>query len=87
MSTYYQILLIISHKKFTKLNGKIVIKSVKGNSIKYKCNKDYSNKNIGELKKRFNHTFTFSNNDINNFILLLSLRKHYFLKNKNFIAI
>ena len=41
---------------------------------KYKClscNKDYSNKIDEELKKWFRKTFTFSNNDINKFILLL----------------
>ena len=42
--------------------------------IKHKClscNKNYSNKIDKELKKRFNNTFKFSNNDINKFILLL----------------
>ena len=42
--------------------------------IKYRClscNKDYSNKIVEELKKRFKNTFKFSNNDINKFILLL----------------
>ena len=34
-------------------------------------NKDYSNKIDEELKKRFKNTFTFSNNDINKYILLL----------------
>ena len=49
-------------------------KSVKGNSIKYKClscNRDYSNKTDEELTKRFKNIFKFSNNDINKFILLL----------------
>ena len=48
--------------------------SIKDNLIKYKrlsCNKDYSNENDEELKKRFKNTFRFSNNDINKFILLL----------------
>ena len=53
---YYQILLIISQKYFTKLNVKIVIvffeyESVKDNLIKCKClscDKDCSNK-IGEF--------------------------------------
>ena len=48
--------------------------SVKGNLIKYKCfscNKDYSNKLDEKLKKKFKNTFKFSNNDINEFILLL----------------
>ena len=48
--------------------------SVKENLIKYKClsfNKDYSNKIDEELKKRFKNTFTFSNKDINKYILLL----------------
>ena len=47
--------------------------SVKDNLIKYEClsrNKNYSNKIVEELKKRFK-TFNFSNNDINKFILLL----------------
>ena len=35
------------------------------------CNKDYSNKIDEEVKKRFENTFRFSNNDINKFILLL----------------
>ena len=42
--------------------------------MKYKClscNKDFSNKIDGELRKRFKNTFKFSNNDINKFILLL----------------
>ena len=48
--------------------------SDKDNLTKYKClscNKDYSNKIDKELKKRFKNTFKFSNNDINQFILLL----------------
>ena len=48
--------------------------SVKDNLTKYKClscNKDYSNKLDGKLKKRFKNTFKFSDNDINKFILLL----------------
>ena len=78
-------------------------KSVKENSIKYKCtylNKDYSNKIDEQLKKRFRNTFTFSNNDINKFVLLLRksvyhyecmndgkhLMKHWCLQKKNFIA-
>ena len=47
---------------------------VKDNLIKYKCltrHKDYSNKIDKELKKRFNNTFKFPNNDINKFILVL----------------
>ena len=42
--------------------------------IKYKClsrNNDYSNKLDEELKKRFNNTYKFSNNDVNKFILSL----------------
>ena len=42
--------------------------------IKYKvlsCNKDYLKKVDEKLKKRFKNTFTFSNNDINRFVLLL----------------
>ena len=48
--------------------------SVKDDLIEYKylsCNKDYSNKIDEKLKKRFKNTFTFFNNDINKFILLL----------------
>ena len=47
---------------------------VKDSLIKHKClscNKDYSNKLDEKLKKRFKNTFTFSNNDINRFVLLL----------------
>ena len=46
--------------------------SVKDDLIKYKClscNKDYSNKLDGELKKKFKNTFKVSNKDINKFIL------------------
>ena len=32
--------------------------------------KDYSNKTVKKLKKRFKNTFKFSNNDINKFIFL-----------------
>ena len=47
-------------------------KSVEGNLIKYNLsfNKDYSNKLDDKLKKKFKKTFQFSNNDINEFILL-----------------
>ena len=48
--------------------------SVNDNLIKCKClycNKNYSNKVDEEVKKRFNNTFKFSNNDINKFILQL----------------
>ena len=48
--------------------------SAKENLIKNKClscNKDYSNKFDEKLKKRFKNTFTFSDNNINEFILLL----------------
>ena len=49
--------------------------SLKDNLIKYRwlsCNKDYSNKPDEKcFKKSFKNTFTFSNNDINKFILLL----------------
>ena len=48
--------------------------SVKDTLIKYKClscNKNYSRKVDEELKKRSKDTFTFFNNDINKFILLL----------------
>ena len=49
--------------------------SVKDNLIKYKCfscNKDYFNKLDEKLKKQFKNTFKFSNNDINEFILLIT---------------
>ena len=48
--------------------------SVEENLINNKClswNKDYSKKIDEELKMRFKNTFTFSNNDINKYILLL----------------
>ena len=48
--------------------------SVKDNLIKYKClssSKDCSKKLDEKLKKRFKNIFTFSDNDINKFILLL----------------
>ena len=53
--------------------------SVKDNLIKYKClscNKSYSNKIDEELKKQFKNTFKFSDNDINEFILLLGKGVH-----------
>ena len=43
------------------------------NLIKHKylsCNKDYSHKLDGELKKKFKNAFQFSINDINKFISL-----------------
>ena len=48
--------------------------SVNHNLIKYKClsyNKNCSNKIDEKIKTRFRSAFKFSNNDINNFILLL----------------
>ena len=48
--------------------------SVKDNLIKYKflsCSRDYLNKLVEELKKKFKNKFKFPNNDINKFILLL----------------
>ena len=48
--------------------------NAKKNSVKYKClscNKDNSNKIDEELKKRTKNTSKFSNDGINNFILLL----------------
>ena len=48
--------------------------SVNDNSIKYKClscNTNYSNEIDEELKKRFNNSLRFFDNDINKFILLL----------------
>ena len=53
--------------------------SVKDNLIKYKClscNKSYLNKIDEELKKQFKNTFKFSDNDINEFILLLGKGVH-----------
>ena len=47
--------------------------SVKDNLRKYKCtscNKYSSNNLDEEFEKRFKNTFTFSNNDVNKFILL-----------------
>ena len=48
--------------------------SAKDNLIKHKClscNKHYSSKMDEERKMRFKNTFKFSNNDINEFFLLL----------------
>ena len=48
--------------------------SVKDNLIKYNCwscNRDCSNKLNEKFKKWFKNTFTFSNNNVNSFILLL----------------
>ena len=67
---HYQILLITAQKEFIKLN----VKNVKDNLIKYKClscNKDYSSKLDEKLKTRFKNTYKFSDNDTNEFILLL----------------
>ena len=55
--------------------------SVKDDLIKYKClscNKHYSNKFDEELKKKFKNTFKFSNNEINQFILLLRKSVYHF---------
>ena len=55
--------------------------SVKDDLIKYKClscNKYYSNKFDEELKKKFKNTFKFSNNEINQFILLLRKSVYHF---------
>ena len=77
--------------------------SFKDNLIKYKYlsyNKNYPNKIDEELKKRLKNTYTLSNNDIYQFILLLregvypyecrmiwkSLMKQRYLKKKSFIA-
>ena len=52
--------------------------NVKEKSVKYKClscNKDYSNKFDEKLKKRFQNTFKFSDNDVNKFILLLKKKE------------
>ena len=63
------------HKiKYTNCDCFLEYQSVKDNLIKYKClscNKDYSNKLDEKFKKRFKNTFKFSNNDFNNFFLLL----------------
>ena len=50
--------------------------SMKDSLIKNKClscNKNYSNKIDEELKRRHKNTFTFSDNDVNKFILLLRI--------------
>ena len=65
-----------THKIKRKVCGFLLeYERVKGNSIKYKllsCNKDYSNKNDEELKKRFKNTLSFLiMNDINKSISLL----------------
>ena len=49
--------------------------SIKCNCLS--CNKDYSKKIDEELKKRFENTFKFSNNDINKFILFLKKGVYY----------
>ena len=44
------------------------------NSMKYKylsCNKNYQEKLNEKLKKKFENTFKFSNDDVNKFMLLL----------------
>ena len=71
-------MLIISWKKFIKLNAKtdcfLECESFNDNSIKNKClscNKNHSKKIDVELKKRFQNIFNCSNNDINKFILSL----------------
>ena len=79
LQLHYHILLIISQKEFIRLIAKIATgfleyESVNNNLIKRKClscNKDYSNKIDEKLKEIFKNTFKFSNNDINEFILLL----------------
>ena len=48
--------------------------NVKDDLIEYKslsCNKDYRSRLDEKLKKKFNKTFNFSNNDINKSLLLL----------------
>ena len=83
---HYQILLIISYKKFPKLNVKncdrfLEYERLKENSIKYKClscNKSYSNKIDEVLKSGFKDTFKFSNNDMNKF---------YFVTKKRFLSL
>ena len=52
----------------------LAFESIKNNFINYKClscKKDYSDKLNEKLKKRFKNALTFSDNDINKFILLL----------------
>ena len=52
----------------------LAYESVTDDLIRWKClpcNKVYWNKIDEELKKRFKNTFKFSNNDINEFILLI----------------
>ena len=56
-------------------------KGFNDNLMKYKSlsyNKDYSNKIYEKLKERLKNTFNFSNNGINKFILLLTLRVRTF---------
>ena len=48
--------------------------NVKDDLIEYKslsCNKDYRSRLDEKLKKKFNKTFNFSNNDVNKSLLLL----------------
>ena len=65
---------VIHKTKCKDCNGFLKYKSVNGSLLKYKSsssNKNYSNEIDDKLKKQFKNTFTFSNNDINEFILLL----------------
>ena len=80
------VLLIISQKKFIKLNVKIAILSVKDNLIKNKClfsNKNYSNRLYEKLKNKFKNTFKFSNNN-NKFIWLLR-KDTFFIMSQNYL--
>ena len=65
----------IIHKiKYDDCDCFLKYESVKGNLVKCKCqslNIGYSIKIDEELRKRLKNTFTFSNNDINKFVLLL----------------
>ena len=79
---HYQLLLIISRGSSQSESKNCDFfreyENAKDNLIKCKClscSKYYSNKIDEQLKKRFNSTLTFSNNDIGKVILLLS----YFL--------
>ena len=79
MATLYQILLIISQKEFTKLNVKILIAFLYMKVLRrilediniYLVIKIIQTKLMKYWKRDFKNTFTFSNNNINTFILSL----------------
>ena len=68
---------VIRNIKCKDCNCFLEYESVEDTFIKYKClscNKNYLNKPDGELKKKFENRFKFSNNDINNFFVVAKKR-------------